>query len=151
MGTKLNDLVVIALGTQTGVLGSNPCRGNFGNCANIVSFLEKLFFMHKQMKFTNQIVTCEHSNASVMSQSRNATTRGHTGIGTRSRARTGGGCVLWDSELAAWHMWLYHLLTIHSVLNICGAVALQFANNCMHQSTSGPFVDHRLLGPLPST
>ena len=81
-------------------------------------------------------MTCEHGNASVMSQSRNATTRGHTGIGTRAEAGTGGGCVLWDSELAAWHMWLYHLLTIHNVLNICGAVGVQFANNCMHQRTS---------------
>ena len=75
--------MVIALGTQTRVLGSNSCRGNSGNCPDTVSFLEKLFSMHKQMQFT-KIVTCEHSNASVMSQSRNATTRGHTGIGTRS-------------------------------------------------------------------
>ena len=53
MGTKLSDLVAIALGTQTGVLGSNPCRGDSGNHPNTVNFLEKLFFMHKQMKFTN--------------------------------------------------------------------------------------------------
>ena len=45
MGTKLSDLVVIALGTQTGVLGSNFCKGNSGNCPDTVSFLEKLFFM----------------------------------------------------------------------------------------------------------
>ena len=53
MGTKLSDLVVIALGMRTGVLGSNPCTGDFGYCANTLGFLEKLFFMHKQMQFTN--------------------------------------------------------------------------------------------------
>ena len=47
MGTKLNDLVVIALGFQTGDLGSNPIRGMHSNCPNVVTFLQQLFFMHK--------------------------------------------------------------------------------------------------------
>ena len=38
MGTKLSDLVVVALGIQTGLLGLNSYRGNSGNCPNTVSF-----------------------------------------------------------------------------------------------------------------
>ena len=48
VGTKLTDLVVIALGYQIGIPGSNPNRDISRNCPIVVSFLERLFVMHKQ-------------------------------------------------------------------------------------------------------
>ena len=45
MGTKLNGLVVIALGFKTGDPGPNLIRGMYTNCPNVVSFLQKLFVM----------------------------------------------------------------------------------------------------------
>ena len=72
---KLSDLVVIALDNEIGVLSSNPYRGNYGNCPNIVSFLQKLFFMHKQSLSQRQtrrvhtaILSANHSHHSIAAE-----------------------------------------------------------------------------------
>ena len=90
MGTKLSDLVVIALGLQNGVPGLNPTRGISGNCLDVVGPPKKIFFMHKEsvsQQQTRRIHTAIPSVLLIRNRVKNLTnlgTRGEIGeIGSR--------------------------------------------------------------------